>query len=111
VPGNCRHPFDQAQGEKIMRWKIGLFGGALSALVIAGSLGISSPAQAACASTDPVNATTAEQAAQAMQQAGYSQIQVYEKGCDSAWHAHAMLNGSAVNVVWNRDGQVLTEGN
>jgi len=93
-----------------MRLKIGLFGGALSALVIAGSLGISSPVQAACWASDPVNATTADQASRAMQQAGYSQIQVYEKGCDSAWHAHAMLNGSPVNVVWNGEGQVLTEG-
>ncbi len=93
-----------------MRSKIGLFGGALSALVIVGSLGVSSPVQAACVASDSVNATTAEQATQAMQQAGYSQIQVYEKGCDSAWHAHVLLNGSPVNVVWNREGQVLTEG-
>ena len=93
-----------------MRWKIGLSGGAVSALMIAGALSVTAPAQAACWASDPVNATTADQAARAMQQAGYTQVQVYEKGCDSAWHAHALLNGSPVNVVWNRDGQVLTEG-
>lgn len=93
-----------------MRWKIGLFAGALSALTIAGALSTTIPAQAACWSSDPVNATTADQAARAMQQAGYSNVEVYEKGCDSAWHAHAMLNGNPVNVVWNQEGQVLTEG-
>jgi len=93
-----------------MRSKIGFFGGAISALVLAGALATSMPAQAACWASDPVNATTAEQAERAMEQAGYTQVQVYEKGCDSAWHAHAILNGSPVNVVWNREGQVLTEG-
>ena len=93
-----------------MRWKIGLFTGALSALTIAGALSMTIPAQAACWASDPVNATTADQASRAMQQAGYTYVQVYEKGCDSAWHAHAMLNGNPVNVVWNREGQVLTEG-
>ena len=93
-----------------MRWKIGLFVGALAALMLAGFLGVTVPAHAACWATDPVNNTTADQAARAMEQAGYAQVQVYEKGCDSAWHAHAMLNGSPVNVVWNREGQVLTEG-
>jgi hypothetical protein len=93
-----------------MRWKIGLFGGAVSALMIAGALSVTAPAQAACWASDPVNGTTADQAARAFQQAGYSQVQVYEKGCDSAWHAHAMLNGTPVNVVWNSEGQVLTEG-
>ncbi len=94
-----------------MRRKISLFAGALAALMLVGSLSLTLPARAACWATDPVNDTTAEQAARAMEQAGYAQVQVYEKGCDSAWHAHAMLNGSPVNVVWNREGQVLTEGN
>lgn len=93
-----------------MRWKIGLFGGALSALVLAGSLAMTAPVRAACWASDPVNSTTAEQATRAMEQAGYSQVQVYIKGCDNAWHAHAMMNGNPVNVVWNGEGQVLTEG-
>ena len=29
---------------------------------------------------------------------------------DNAWHASAMLNGKPVFVVWNREGQVVTEG-
>jgi hypothetical protein len=67
-------------------------------------------ALAACAPSDPVNATTAQDATRAMQKAGYSQIKILAKGCDSAWHASAMLNGQPVFVVWNREGQVLTEG-
>ncbi len=31
-------------------------------------------------------------------------------GCDNAWHATAMLNGAPVFVVWNAEGQVVTEG-
>jgi hypothetical protein len=45
-----------------------------------------------------------------MEQAGYTQVAVYQKGCDSAWHARAMLNGNPTNVVWNGQGQVLPEG-
>ena len=60
--------------------------------------------------TATINSTTAADASRAIQQAGYSQVQIYEKGCDNAWHAHAMLNGNPVNVVWNSQGQVVTEG-
>ena len=67
-------------------------------------------AQAACAPTDHINATTAEDATRAMQKAGYTQIKILAKGCDNAWHASAMLNGQPVFVVWNREGQVVTEG-
>ena len=67
-------------------------------------------ALAACASTDHINATTAQDATKAMEKAGYSQVKILAKGCDNAWHASAMLNGQPVFVVWNREGQVVTEG-
>ncbi len=91
-----------------------------SAILFTGSLALAigalsvrpmvNEAQAACAATDHINATTAQDATRAMQQAGYSQIKILAKGCDNAWHASAMLNGQPVFVVWNREGQVLTEG-
>jgi hypothetical protein len=91
-----------------------------SAILFAGSLALAiglfsvrpvvNDALAACASTDQINATTAEDATRAMQHAGYTQIKILAKGCDNAWHASAMLNGQPVFVVWNREGQVLTEG-
>ncbi len=67
-------------------------------------------ALAACAPTDKINATTAQDATRAMEKAGYTQVKILAKGCDNAWHASAMLNGQPVFVVWNREGQVLTEG-
>jgi hypothetical protein len=67
-------------------------------------------AVAACSPTDVINGTTAADATKAMERAGYTQVQVYAKGCDNSWHAHAVLNGNPVNVVWNGQGQVLPEG-
>jgi hypothetical protein len=91
-----------------------------SAILFAASLAIAigafsvrpmvNDALAACAASDPVNNTTAEDATRAMQKAGYTQIKILAKGCDNAWHASAMLNGQPVFVVWNREGQVVTEG-
>lgn len=94
-----------------MRTTIGLFIGSLSFALLAATTGtVVSRAEAACWSTASINATTAADAARAMEQAGYTQVQVYEKGCDNAWHGHAYMNGSPVNVVWNGNGQVLPEG-
>jgi hypothetical protein len=94
-----------------MRSRFGLFIGSLSfALIAASALPLVHKAEAACSASDVINATTAADATRVMQQAGYTQVQIYEKGCDNAWHGHAYLNGSPVNVVWNGEGQVLTEG-
>lgn len=67
-------------------------------------------AYAACLPDDKVNNTTAQDATKAMENAGYTQVHILAKGCDNAWHASAMLNGKPVFVVWNREGQVVTEG-
>jgi hypothetical protein len=67
-------------------------------------------ALAACAPTDRINSTTAQDAVKAMEHAGYTQVRVRAKGCDNAWHATAVLNGAPVFVVWNAEGQVVTEG-
>ena len=67
-------------------------------------------AYAACAPNDKINNTTAQDATTAMEKAGYTQVKILAKGCDNAWHASAMLDGKPVFVVWNREGQVVTEG-
>ena len=67
-------------------------------------------AYAACLPDDKVNNTTAQDAIKAMEKAGYTQVHILAKGCDNAWHASAMLDGKPVFVVWNREGQVVTEG-
>jgi hypothetical protein len=95
-----------------MRSRIALIVGSLSfALIAASTLPVVPAAEAACSPGDAINGTSAADAQRAMQQAGYSQVQIYEKGCDNAWHGHAFLNGTPVNVVWNGEGQILTEGN
>ena len=94
-----------------MRTKISLFIGSFLVTLAAGSVSpIVDNALAACAPNDPVNATTASDAMRAMESGGFTQVQVYVKGCDSAWHAHAMQNGMPVDIVWNREGQILAEG-
>ena len=95
-----------------MKSKMTVFAGSI---VIALSTFVTTPmvgsALAACSPTDKINGTTAQDATRAMERAGYTQVHVLMKGCDNAWHATALLNGNPVNVVWNGEGQVLTEGN
>ena len=94
-----------------MHPRISLFVGSLFlALAVSSVAPIVDSALAACSANDVINGTSAADAARAMGQAGYAQAQVYAKGCDNAWHAHAMLNGNPTNVVWNGQGQVLPEG-
>jgi hypothetical protein len=94
-----------------MHPKISLFAGSVFVALAAGSVPpIADNALAACSPIDVINGTTAADAAKAMESAGYTQVQVYAKGCDNSWHAHAVLNGKPVNVVWNGEGQVVTEG-
>ena len=68
-------------------------------------------ALAACSPGDKINASTAADAVRALEAAGYTQVHPTDKGCDNAWHATAMLDGKSVFVVWNAEGQVVTEGN
>jgi hypothetical protein len=77
-------------------------------ILLAGSVYL---AGVTCSPHDVINSTSAADATRAIEQAGYAKVQVYAKGCDNAWHGHAALNGHHVNVVWNGEGQVLTEGN
>ncbi len=94
-----------------MHPKISIFAGSFLVALAAGSVPpVVNNALAVCSPSDFINATTATDAAKAIENAGYTQVQVYEKGCDNAWHAHADLNGNPVNVVWNGEGQVVTEG-
>jgi len=93
-----------------MRTKVSLLIGTFLGALAASSVStIPGNAYAACLSSDPVNGTTATDAMRAMQSAGYTQVQVYAEGCDSAWHAHAAQNGMPVDIVWNREGQILAE--
>lgn len=86
------------------------FGSLALALAVFSARPVVNDALAACAPTDKINATTADDAKAAMEKAGYTQVKILAKGCDNAWHGTAMMNGQPVFVVWNREGQVVTEG-
>jgi hypothetical protein len=64
-----------------------------------------------CAPTDKIDGSTAEQAKQKLEAAGYTGVTGLNKGCDNVWHAQAMSNGKAVNVMVAPDGSVNQETN
>jgi hypothetical protein len=67
-------------------------------------------AYAACLPGDRVDGSTAAQAKERMQAAGYSNVRDLKKGCDNYWHGIAVKNGADVHVVLAPQGQVMTEG-
>lgn len=64
-----------------------------------------------CAPTDKIDSSTAEQAKQKLEAAGYTDITGLNKGCDNVWHAQARSSGNAVNVMVAPDGSVNQETN
>ena len=87
-----------------MHWKAGVFAFAALAMMAAG------PAWAGCSPGDKIDGSTAAQAKQEIEAAGYEQVRVLKKGCDNYWHGTARKDGAAVNVVLSPDGQVVVEG-
>jgi hypothetical protein len=67
-------------------------------------------AWAACETSEKVDKTTVEETRKRLEQAGYKNIRNWRKGCDNAWHATAIKNGTAVNVAVLPDGHVVKEG-
>ncbi len=64
-----------------------------------------------CAPTDKIDGSTAEQARQKLEAAGYTDITGLNKGCDNVWHAQARSGGNPVNVMVAPDGSVNQETN
>jgi hypothetical protein len=87
----------------VMHWKAGIF--ALALGVAAG------PARAACAPTDRIDGSTADDARRQIAAAGYEQVRDLRKGCDNYWHGQAMKDGVPVNVVLSPQGEVMIDGN
>ena len=56
-------------------------------------------AHAACDPDEKVDATTAAQAKKRAEGAGYSQVRMDHKGCDSVWHGTGTKNGASVPVA------------
>ncbi|HKX07280.1 MAG TPA: hypothetical protein VJN67_03770 [Stellaceae bacterium] len=67
-------------------------------------------ARAACEPGDVVDATTAQQAKQRAESAGFTGVRMVRKGCDNTWHGTGMKGGAAVNIAVSASGQVNQEG-
>ncbi len=68
-------------------------------------------AQAACATGERIDGSTASDAKKKMEQAGYRQVRDLRKGCDNVWHASAMKDGGSVLIAIAPNGTVVPEGN
>jgi len=64
-----------------------------------------------CAAGEKIDASTADQAKQKLEAAGYTGVTGLNKGCDNVWHAQAVANGRTVNVMVAPDGSVNQETN
>ncbi len=87
-----------------MNWKSAVYALAAAIVIAAG------PAWAACSPGDKIDDTTADQAKQKIEAAGYDQVTGLKKGCDNYWHAIAIKDGASVGVVVSPTGEVMTEG-
>ena len=79
------------------------------ATAVAGLLGTTGPARAACEAGEKIDKTTVEDTRKVIEKAGYRQVRQLRKGCDSFWHGTATKDGAIVYVVVSPQGEVMTE--
>ncbi len=63
-----------------------------------------------CHFGEKIDGSTADEARQKLEAAGYTSVSGLSKGCDNVWHGHAMLNGVGTNVMVTPEGRVVQEG-
>ena len=63
-----------------------------------------------CPPEDKIDGSTAPQAMNKMEAAGYTHVHDLRKGCDNYWHGQAMKGGEAVRIVLSPQGRVMEEG-
>lgn len=64
-----------------------------------------------CDAGDKIDGSTANDARQKLEAAGYTDVTDLYKGCDNVWHGKARSSGAAVNVMISPDGSVHQETN
>jgi hypothetical protein len=69
------------------------------------------PAYAACDPGTHVDNTTADTARRIMLRAGFTDVQVEQKGCDNVWHVIANKNGQLGRYAIEPGGRIYPEGN
>ena len=79
------------------------------AMAVAGLVGTSGGARAACEAGEKIDKTTVEDTRKTIEKAGYRQVHELKKGCDNFWHATASKDGVVVAVVVTPKGDVMTE--
>jgi hypothetical protein len=63
-----------------------------------------------CHFGEKIDGSTADDARQHLEAAGYTSVSGLKKSCDNNWHGHAMLNGVGTNVMVTPQGRVVQEG-
>lgn len=91
-----------------MKTKTGLIAAAL-AIGLAGPMIGAGAAYAQCMPGDRVDGTTADMARAKAMSAGYTNVVMKNKGCDSYWHGTASQGGRQVGIVVSPSGQVMVE--
>ena len=79
------------------------------ATAVAGLVGTTYPARAACEAGEKIDKTTVEDTRKVIEKAGYRQVRELKKGCDSFWHGTATKDGAVIHVVVSPQGEVMTE--
>ena len=69
------------------------------------------PAYAACDPGTHIDSTTADWAKRTMMHAGFTNVQVDQKGCDNVWHVIASKDGNRGRYAIEPGGKIYPEGN
>lgn len=91
-----------------MKTKLVFVAGAI-ALGLAGPMIGTSVANAQCLPGERVDGTTADMARAKARAAGYTNVVMSRKGCDSYWHGTANQGGRQVGIVVSPGGEVTVE--
>jgi hypothetical protein len=97
-----------------MTMKYALVGGLAAILIGAGAAMAPTavhPAYAACDPGTRIDNTTADTARRIMLRAGFTDVQVEQKGCDNVWHVIASKNGRYGRYAIEPSGRIYPEGN
>jgi len=68
------------------------------------------PTVSGCDPQDRIDRSTAADARQKFERAGFTSVRELHKGCDNFWHGRATKDGWDSNVALSPQGEVMREG-